>query len=87
MGEDYPLLLSVPEAAKLIGISERRLYLLAGTPGVLPEGLVVRLGRSVRISRPRLRAWLSGGERKRDSSSTEWHLADTKLRRSSLLQR
>ncbi|MGQ0568256.1 MAG: hypothetical protein ACT4P5_01805 [Armatimonadota bacterium] len=32
--------------------------LMTVSPGAPPAGLVVRLGRSVRTSRPRLEAWL-----------------------------
>lgn len=55
---DERLLLKVPEAALVLGCSARRLYTLAATPGVLPDGLIVRLGRSIRISRPVLERWL-----------------------------
>ncbi len=57
-----PLLLRVPTAAPQIGISTRRLYELAAKPGALPEGLVVRLGRSLYISRQRLEEWLGNGQ-------------------------
>jgi hypothetical protein len=57
-----PLLLRVPTAAPEIGISPRRLYELAAKPGALPEGLVVRLGRSLYISRPRLEEWLGNSQ-------------------------
>ncbi len=56
---DGPLLLAVPRAAALLGLSPRRLYDLAAS-GALPEGIVIRLGRTVRISRPRLLRWLEG---------------------------
>ena len=55
---DAPLLIDVKTAAPRLGISPRRLYALASMPGALPEGLVIRLGRSVFLSRPRLMAWL-----------------------------
>ncbi|HLW61186.1 MAG TPA: helix-turn-helix domain-containing protein [bacterium] len=52
-----PLLIKVAEAARIIGISPRRLYDLAAR-GALPPGMAIRFGRSVRVSRPRLLAWL-----------------------------
>ncbi len=55
---DDRLLLTIPEAASTLGVSPRRLYALAATPGALPDGLVVHLGRSVRVSRPMLQRWL-----------------------------
>jgi hypothetical protein len=63
-----PLLLRVPTAAPQIGISPRRLYELAAKPGALPEGLVVRLGRSLYISRQRLEEWLGNGQSAGQSS-------------------
>jgi hypothetical protein len=59
---DHTLLLTVPRAAKILGISCRRLYTLAATPGAMPEGVVVRLGRRVYLSRKRLEAWLGHSE-------------------------
>ena len=51
------MLMTVREAAPLLGLSERRLYALVAQ-GALPEGLVIRLGRAIRLSGPRLRRWL-----------------------------
>jgi excisionase family DNA binding protein len=51
------LLLTVREASRLLGLSERRLYALIAEKA-LPEGVVVRLGRAIRLSAPRLRRWL-----------------------------
>jgi excisionase family DNA binding protein len=55
MGER--LVITVREGAQLLGVSERRLYALVAD-GALPEGIVIRLGRAVRLSGPRLRRWL-----------------------------
>lgn len=69
---DPGLLLSIREAARLLGQPERRLYRWAAE-GHLPLGLVVRLGRAVYLSRPRLLDWLGvgpGGQEVRDSAST-----------------
>lgn len=52
-----PLLLTVQEAAGLLRVSPRRLYALIAQR-MLPEGVVVRFGRAVRVSKPRLRCWL-----------------------------
>ncbi len=53
------LLLRADEAADLLGVSARAIYRLIAEHKI-PDDLVVRLGRSVRISRPRLLAWLDG---------------------------
>ena len=55
------LLLSVPEAAALLGLTSRRLYAHIAEHR-LPEEIVVRLGRSVRLSRPRLLQWLGAAD-------------------------
>jgi hypothetical protein len=65
-----PLLLRVPTAAPQIGISPRRLYELAAKPGALPEGLVVRLGRSLYISRQRLEEWLGQSATNSEGAAT-----------------
>ena len=49
-----PLLLSVEETARLLRISRGKAYSMAQA-GDLP---VVRMGRSVRVRRDRLEAWL-----------------------------
>lgn len=54
---DERLLLTVPETAGLLRLSPRRLYALIAQHK-LPEGIVVRFGRAVRVSQPRLRCWL-----------------------------
>jgi len=54
---DERLLLTVPETAGLLRLSPRRLYALIAQHK-LPEGVVVRFGRAVRVSQPRLRGWL-----------------------------
>jgi excisionase family DNA binding protein len=51
------LLLRADEAAALLGLSLRALYRFAAEEKIPPE-VVVRLGRSVRFSKPRLLAWL-----------------------------
>ncbi len=57
-GASTPLLITVQVAAPMLALTPRALYRLAAMPGALPDGLVVRLGRSVRISRLRLEAWV-----------------------------
>jgi excisionase family DNA binding protein len=55
-----PFLLTIPQAARRMGISRAMLYsLLARRKG--PP--VIRLGRSVRISVASLRAWIAEQER------------------------
>jgi excisionase family DNA binding protein len=49
-----PVLLTVEEAARLLRISRGKAYSMA-TSGELPT---VRMGRSVRVRRDRLDAWL-----------------------------
>jgi excisionase family DNA binding protein len=51
---DAPLLLRVPEAARLLGVSRSAMYELNGS-GQLP---VVRVGRSVRVVRSELEVWV-----------------------------
>ena len=63
------LLITVREAARLMGVSERRLYALVAD-GVLPEGIVIRLGRAIRLSAPRLRRWV-GADASQDGSEPE----------------
>ena len=50
-----PELLHIEEAARLLRIGRSRAYALAAT-GELPG--VIRLGRSLRVSRRRLIAWI-----------------------------
>jgi excisionase family DNA binding protein len=63
------LVITVREAARLMGVSERRLYALVAD-GVLPEGIVIRLGRAIRLSAPRLFRWL-GADAGRDGVDPE----------------
>ena len=55
------LLLTVPEAAERLGMSTRRLYCLIAE-GMLPDSVVIRFGRSIRVSGPRLMQWLGAGD-------------------------
>lgn len=59
MGEK--LLLTVPEAADLLGMSARRLYALIAQH-MLPDSVVIRLGRSIKVSGPRLMHWLGADD-------------------------
>jgi excisionase family DNA binding protein len=52
--EAPPILVSVEEAARLLGLSRGKAYELAQR-GALP---VVRFGRSVRVHRDRLEEWI-----------------------------
>ena len=49
-----PVLITVEEAGRLLRISRGKAYQMAAT-GELP---IVRMGRSVRVRRDRLEAWL-----------------------------
>lgn len=55
---EQPMLLKVPEAAALLGLSERTAYRLA-SQGQLPG--IKRFGRSVYVVRAVLEAWLQSG--------------------------
>ena len=46
--------------AEILGVSEQRVYELVRT-GILPPGVVVRLGRQVRIDEDALREWIAAG--------------------------
>lgn len=50
-----PLLVTAPQAARMLGISERTLWSLTAPRGPIP---VVRIGRSVRYSLDDLRVWI-----------------------------
>ena len=56
--DDY---LNTAETARYLRLGERKLYELVAQ-GSLPPGLVIRLGRSVRLSRARLLVWLGAEE-------------------------
>jgi excisionase family DNA binding protein len=59
-----PLLLTVPQVAKKLGLSRTMVYILINREG-LP---VVRFGRAVRISAPSLQKWVE--EREQSSMNT-----------------
>lgn len=61
MNVHKPLLLTARGAAELLGVSRRRVYGLIGS-GDFPADVVIRLGRAIRFSRPRLLAWLGSEE-------------------------
>ena len=54
-----PLLLSVPEVARLLGLGRTKVYELIATEG-LP---VVRFGRAVRVSVASLQQWVERREK------------------------
>lgn len=56
------LLLTIKQAAEILGLSPRMVYEFANRK-VFPEGLVIRLGKSMYISRPRLEIWLGAREK------------------------
>lgn len=60
-----PVIIGVPEAAEILGVSRRQVYSMV-QHRAFPEGVVVRVGRSVLIIRPRLLAW-AGLSRNEDS--------------------
>ena len=58
--EPQPLLLTIPQVAKSLGISRAMVYLLLAKKEGPP---VIRLGRSVRVSAASLRRWVDEQER------------------------
>jgi excisionase family DNA binding protein len=59
MTTDAPVLITVEEAARLLRISRGKAYAMAATR----ELPVVRMGRSIRVRRDRLEAWLDDRSR------------------------
>jgi excisionase family DNA binding protein len=55
--DDFELLISSREAAKLLGISARTLWGLQKSGAIVP----VRIGRLVRWNRDQLKAWVNAG--------------------------
>lgn len=62
--EEPKLLLTIPEAATLLGVSPQTVYRWVST-GVLPPALLLRIGEGIRIKRPLLEAWAASPERHR----------------------
>ncbi len=50
----------VKKGAQVLAVSEGRLYEMI-RPGLLPPGVVVHLGRQIRIDEDALAAWIKGG--------------------------
>ncbi len=63
-----PLLLTVPQVTKELGLSRTMVYVLINREG-LP---VVRFGRAVRISAPSLQKWVEERERASMSAASSW---------------
>ncbi len=61
-----PILLTVPQVAKKLGLSRTTVYVLINREG-LP---VVRFGRAVRISAPSLQKWVEERERETMSAAS-----------------
>ena len=59
------VLMRVPEAAQLAGVTPRVLYQWIER-GVLPEAVVLRAGRAIYLKRGPLVAWLDGGRASQD---------------------
>ena len=55
VGEGLPLLIDVPTAGRLIGVGRTRAWRMV-QQGLMPG--VVRIGRSVRVSRAHLERWV-----------------------------
>ena len=53
-------LLRIPEVAHILDVQEARVYEMARA-GILPRGVVVRLGRQLRVDEARFRQWLAAG--------------------------
>ncbi len=52
--------LTVPEAAKELGVSHWAVYDLIRR-GRIPPGVVYRVGRAIRVNHDALRQWIAGG--------------------------
>ena len=71
-------LLTIPEACQaLLNLKPQRVYEMA-RQGILPPGVIVRLGRQIRINESKLREWiesggqsLPGGWRRRPKKSSQ----------------
>lgn len=53
-------LVDAGRVAEILGVSQARTYELART-GILPDGVVVRLGRQIRFDEQSLVEWIRGG--------------------------
>lgn len=53
-------LITTAEAARLMSVSEHAVWSLA-RQGLIPPGVVVRIGRRLRFNEPRLVEWLEAG--------------------------
>ncbi len=62
--------ITVPEFADIANIRETHAYTLVRT-GVLPPGVVVRVGRLIRINNLRLREWMDQGGTIGDASGDQ----------------
>jgi hypothetical protein len=54
--QSKPVLGNVADAAEVLGVPEHRVYKMV-TYGAFPDGIVVRVGRSILFLMPRLREW------------------------------
>jgi excisionase family DNA binding protein len=62
-------LVRVREAAEALGVSTQHVYHMA-RQGILPPGVVVRLGRQVRVDADALEAWVKAGGSAADATKT-----------------
>lgn len=54
-----PDLVTLPEAGRILGLSDNTMYRMAANELQRPEW-ILKLGRSYRVSVPRLKRWLHG---------------------------
>ena len=53
-------LIEATQAAKMLGVSTGRLYELARI-GILPVGVIIHIGRQIRVDQDALREWVRAG--------------------------
>ena len=53
-------LIRVPQLSRILDVSEWRAYEMIRS-GILPRGVVVRLGRHIRLNEDRLSEWIAAG--------------------------
>jgi excisionase family DNA binding protein len=66
MDDNKPIVLTVPEVARTLGLSRGKTYALIGS-GEIPS---LRLGRSIRVPEYRFRQWLEGTASDTDVAAT-----------------
>ena len=63
-------LIRVPQLSRMLDVPEWRAYEIIRL-GILPPGVVVRLGRQIRLNEQRLREWMDTGGQGHSSVTTD----------------